>query len=638
MSDFAPRLPARPSFQQLQKQAKELLRDYRAGHPSALARIQLTDRTRVTLADAQFALAREHGFRSWAHLKHHLGELLPPRARQYEQLAEDLISACAGDSTALQRVNNAYGSALTQDLLLAKIREFLSAISSQPVSTGGVSLTEARFFIARRDGFENWEKLIEKPASYSIDRKHNTIRPGPVLSAEDWDTVFSVMKERGITGLSANGRMTDAGLQRLASLDAATRESVTRLDLGDSLQLTDDGLAYLARLPRLQELDLSGWKGQLTDRGLAVLAHLPELRQFQMCWQQNVSDAGLANLASCHRLESVNLLGTQSGDGVILALRGKSHLSRFRTGRNVTDAGMPRLHDFPIFKTWHGGQISYSLMSADAGPSHLLLDGPFTNSGLAQLAGLDGLFGLTFFWHCPAFTAAGLAPLAHLPNLGFLGCQDQHCDNQAMQHIAQIPRLRMLMGQGAVAGDAGFQALSRSKTIEYIWGRDCPNLTGQGFAALAQMPSLRGLAVSCKQVDHAALSTLPGFPALRELVPMDVLDDGFMHIGKCPNLEALWCMYCRETCDLATEHIAPLTKLKTYYAGKTKITDRSLEILSRMHTLEHLTFWQCPAITNAGLSHLRGLPALRELTLEGLPGVTREAAAQFPSQVQVNFS
>ena len=247
-------------------------------------------------------------------------------------------------------------------------------------------------------------------------------------------------------------------------------------------------------------------------------------------------------------------------------------------------AGLPLLHDFPIFKTWHGGEISYSLMSADAGPSHLLLDGPFTDAGLAQLAGLDGLFGLTFFWHCPAFTAAGLAPLARLPNLGFLGCQDRHCDDAAMHHIAEFHDLRMLMGQGAVAGDAGFQALSRSKTIEYIWGRDCPNLTGRGFAALAQMPALRGLAVSCKQVDDAALSTLPDFPALRELVPMDVLDAGFRHIGQCRNLEALWCMYCRETGDLATEHIAPLTKLKTYYAGKTKITDRSLEILSRMDT------------------------------------------------------
>src|SRR5439155_23269020 len=132
-----------------------------------------------------------------------------------------------------------------------------------------------------------------------------------------------------------------------------------------------------------------------------------------------------------------------------------------------------------------------------------------------------------------------------LPNLGFIGCQGEHCDDLAMHHIAAIPRLRMLMGQGTVAGDAGFAALSRSKTIEYIWGRECPNLTGRGFAALAAMPALRGLAVSCKNVDDASLSALPSFAALRGLMPMDVPDEGFRHVGRCENLESLWCMYCR---------------------------------------------------------------------------------------------
>jgi SOS-response transcriptional repressor LexA len=32
------------------------------------------------------------------------------------------------------------------------------------------------------------------------------------------------------------------------------------------------------------------------------------------------------------------------------------------------------------------------------------------------------------------------------------------------------------------------------------------------------------------------------------------------------------------------------------------------------------------------------LPTLREITLEGLPGVTREAASKFPTEVQVNYS
>jgi hypothetical protein len=422
-------------------------------------------------------------------------------------------------------------------------------------------------------------------------------------------------------------------MERLPQLD-----HVTYLHIGDSKGLTDEGVRHLARMPQLRDLELGGWTSPITDRGLEALGHLRELRRFQTCWTQGISDAGAANLTFCDHLESVNLLGTPTGDGAIQALAGKRHLRRFKTGRGVTDAGLKFLHQFPIFKTWHGGEIKYGLMSAEAEPNHLLIDGEFTNTGLAGIAGLEGLFALSFFRHCPAFTTAGLEPLKHLPNLGFLGCQDEHCDDEAMRHIAAIPRLRMLMGQGAVAGDAGFTALSRSQTIEYMWGRDCPNLAGRGFAALASMPALRGIAVSCKNVDDASLAALPRFPALRELMPMDVPDAGFRHVGRCEHLEGLWCMYCRDTGDAATEHISGLSGLKTYYAGKTRITDHSLEILGRMASLERLEFWQCAGVTDAGVAHLAGLPRLREIGLDGLPNVTRKAVGLFPAHVRVNYS
>jgi hypothetical protein len=244
---------------------------------------------------------------------------------------------------------------------------------------------------------------------------------------------------------------------------------------------------------------------------------------------------------------------------------------------------------------------------------------------------------LSFFWHTSALAADGLKPLADLPQLGFLGCQGELCNDEAMQYISAIPRLRMLMGQGTVASDEGFAALSRSQTIEYIWGRECPNLTGRGFTALAAMPALRGLAVSCKHVEDAALSALPRFPALRELLPMDVPDDGFRHVGRCEELEALWCMYCRDTGDTATGHSAGLSKLKTYYAGATQITDRSLEILGRLSALQSLEFHQCAGITDAGVALLAGLPRLQEITVGGSSNVTRRGMEVFPAAVHVNY-
>ena len=61
-------LPIRPDLGQLKRQARELLRAAAANDPSAVGRIGSVTGT-VTLAGAQLALAREHGFASWPALK-----------------------------------------------------------------------------------------------------------------------------------------------------------------------------------------------------------------------------------------------------------------------------------------------------------------------------------------------------------------------------------------------------------------------------------------------------------------------------------------------------------------------------------------------------------------------------------------
>ncbi len=203
------------------------------------------------------------------------------------------------------------------------------------------------------------------------------------------------MQERRVTTLEAHGLMTDAVLARIAGLD-----HVTSLRLGGSRQLTDDGLRHLARMPQLQRLDLTGVK--LTDAGLEVLRHLPDLRTFDMTWQRGITDAGVANLRACERLEHVNLMGTPTGDGAIAALQGKAALHHFSSGKLVTDAGLRLLHTFPRLKTRPGEERQRG---------HLLIDGPFTNEGLASLAGLDGIGELDLFWHVTGITSDGFAHL-----------------------------------------------------------------------------------------------------------------------------------------------------------------------------------------------------------------------------------
>ena len=218
-----------------------------------------------------------------------------------------------------------------------------------------------------------------------------------------------------------------------------------------------------------------------------------------------------------------------------------------------------------------------------------------------------------------------------------MGVKGELCTDEVMAHIAAMPRLRKLMAQGTVATDAGFIALSRSQTLEHLWGRECPNLTGRGFAALSHLPVLRGLAVSCKQVDDVALAQLSHFPSLRELLPMDVSDAGFRHVGACVDLDHLCCMYCRDTTDEATRQLRRLTKLRRYYAGATRITDVSLEILSTLRMLERVEIYECLEVTDAGVRQLATLPRLRELSLSGLPFVTRATAEALPATIRVEY-
>lgn len=63
-----PDLPPRPDLAQLRRQAKDLLRAADAGDADALARIEAVS-DRPVLASAQLAVAREHGFASWARLR-----------------------------------------------------------------------------------------------------------------------------------------------------------------------------------------------------------------------------------------------------------------------------------------------------------------------------------------------------------------------------------------------------------------------------------------------------------------------------------------------------------------------------------------------------------------------------------------
>jgi ankyrin repeat protein len=185
-------LPARPSFQQLRKQAKELLSAYRTGDVAAVAEVERfesqPDPDRFALADAQRVLARAYGFASWTKLK---------------QLVEGVNAAAfcaairAGDLATVRRLAEA-----RPDLVHVEVPGFT-----------GFPLHVA---VLNRDA-EMARVLMESGAD---------ARQG-IWPHRDATTAYTIARERGYDDIVAVIERGEAARRRAASPPGATIDSRT---------------------------------------------------------------------------------------------------------------------------------------------------------------------------------------------------------------------------------------------------------------------------------------------------------------------------------------------------------------------------------------------------------------------------
>ena len=154
-------LPARPNLEQYKKQAKELVKAWKTGDSVTLTRIRehhphLSGRSdadlrraRFTLADAQFIIAREHGFDSWPKFAAQIGSMMGQApSSEIWKLAERAVVG---------------GDASTLDALLRDHGEMLRTGPVQSTWWGGLapdySVGDARAIIAREHHFESWDQF-----------------------------------------------------------------------------------------------------------------------------------------------------------------------------------------------------------------------------------------------------------------------------------------------------------------------------------------------------------------------------------------------------------------------------------------------------------------------------------------------
>lgn len=206
-------LPARPNLEQLKNQAKDLLKSYRAGQPSAIARFRESmprlfgavndqpDPPSLSLRDAQRVVAVEYGFPSWSHMHTHIQEredvlmfemtvdgvrmspnnqqrVVVLKGKEVNKYLPIWVGPAEGDSIAMKLQGKETARPLTHDLMDSMIGDLGGTVKRVVVS----DVREETFFgkiVLQRNG-----TTIERDSRPS-DAIALAVRTGASIYAED---------------------------------------------------------------------------------------------------------------------------------------------------------------------------------------------------------------------------------------------------------------------------------------------------------------------------------------------------------------------------------------------------------------------------------------------------------------------
>jgi len=105
------------------------------------------------------------------------------------------------------------------------------------------------------------------------------------------------------------------------------------------VQLTDLGVAKLAKLTKLRRLDISG--ARITPSGLNVLKSLPQLERLSLWNCTALDDSAALEFAAAPKLTMLDLSYTSTGDGTLKSLAALPNLKLlYLTDTKVTPAGV----------------------------------------------------------------------------------------------------------------------------------------------------------------------------------------------------------------------------------------------------------------------------------------------------------
>jgi Leucine-rich repeat (LRR) protein len=292
---------------------------------------------------------------------------------------------------------------------------------------------------------------------------------------------------------------TDAGMAYLKNIP-----SLRILHLGHLTQLTDAALAHLCEIPNLENLSLH-WNQNITDKGIAHLGQLKGLKRLHIGSLSSgnpFSDKSLQVIGSLQLLEELAISGqaiSDSGMDHIARLTNLKALSLFCCP-NVTEAGLAKIASLKSLEKLLVSQANVTV----AGLARL---GGLTNLKKLSVGDLNGGGGV--------LDISGLTGLEEV-RLSFGAKSGEFFADEDLKCLANLKRIEWLQIGPRKFTDAGMVHLANLTNMERL-NIGGPELTDDGLRHLAGMRSLNHLTIDDGNITDAGLGHIAGFKALSYL-------------------------------------------------------------------------------------------------------------------------
>ena len=515
----APFLPPRPNLDQLKRQAKELLDEWRSARSTEQP---------LRLRDAQRAIAERYGFASWDALSEHVqrasgtAEASPPRRRgmDYDDPIPGVVEVTeriTRETAARLAADGATGVKIGAGTPAADLAHLVGILSLQRVDLSGRDdLTDDDVaFLASMPwltavSVAGCRRLTDAAARHL--RGHVQLEQVNMQwTALGDDAIAALSGTTQLRRLVVGGRLSDNGAARLRDIPGLSLPSAADsfLSISSARTLTDVALEHIGALQGIAALDVHMsvfGSPYYTARGVSHLRGMAALQELNFHGNLATDDV-LREIARIPRLRNLHCQDIVSGDEGFVALGRCTTLESLgaRTCVRLGTRGLAAIARLP------------RLTNLSAGSPGL------TDEGWAPIAEAAALLDL----HPVQSRDGAFAHIAKAPRLERItNMYNRAIGDGATRHLRGHERLTHYSAFGTQITDESLRILADMPRLESLGFENCAWISDEGLRALARAPRLRRVTVwSCKRVDGGWLDAMPsGVDATSEAGPPGQVD------------------------------------------------------------------------------------------------------------------